>query len=240
MNKRSPFLWALGAGVAVLLAAFVPVLLNLGKPVPVSAPGGGLPAPWQVDLGASGEVRAFGLRLPGSTLADAQALWGDDLQVAVIGRRGEPAALEAYTERWSGGGVTGRLVLATDAPASDVERWQAGAAKREQIDGQAQRWVLRDDDRTQALQRAVTGATLLPAGRLDEATLTARFGAPAQVLAGEGDLRHWLYPARGLAMAWDSGRGKLVLQVVAPAEFQRRLLQPLQAAQLAPASERRP
>lgn len=236
MNKRSPFLWALAAGVAVVLAAFIPVLLNLGKPALVVAHAA-LPAPWQLETAGSAEVRAFGLRLPGTTLADAQALWGEDLQVAVIGRRGEPAALEAYTERWAGGGVTGRLVMATDAPASEVERWQAQAVKREQIDGSAQRWVLRGDDRTQALQRAVTGATLLPAGRLDEATLRARFGEPAQVLAGEGELRHWLYPDRGLAIAWDSGRGKLVLQVVAPVDFERRLLRPLQAAQ---GSERRP
>jgi hypothetical protein len=65
---------------------------------------------------------------------------------------------------------------------------------------------------------------------VDAATLQARFGAPAEVLPGEGNTRHWLYPDRSLAIAWDEATGKAVLQVVLAAEFEARLRAPVQAA----------
>ena len=231
MKSRSPLVWALWAGLAVLAAAFVPVLLQMWRPqAQAPAVRSEMPAPWQIELGAAGELRAFGLRLPGSTLADAQARWGDDLQVAVIASRGLPAALEAYTDRWKGGGVTGRLVLASDAQQAAVARWQDRSPKREIIDADAQRWPLRADDKPEALRSAVVGLSFLPSSRVDADLLEARFGRAAQRLVGEGRTRHWLYPERGLAIAWDEASGKAVMQVVAPADFQRRLLAPLQAA----------
>lgn len=239
MKFRSPFLWALLAGLAVIAAAFAPVLWQMLNPRPAAAPVDartGLPAPWQIEPDGQGGLRAFGLRLPGSTLADARAIWGDELQVAVIASRGQPAALEAYTDRYSGGGVNGRLVLASDAQAAAVQRWQERSPRREHIDAQAMRWLLHADDLAEATGAGVAGLSFLPANRLDAATLQARFGAPAETLAGDGRARHWLYPERGLAIAWDEDSGRAVLQVVVPADFERRLRAPLVAALSAGAS----
>lgn len=239
MKRRSPFLWAVLAGLAVIAAAFAPVLWQMLNPVPAAAPAaarGGLPAPWQIEPDGQGGLRAFGLRLPGSTLADARALWGDELQVAVIASRGQPAALEAYTDRYSGGGVNGKLVLASDAQPAAVLRWQDRSPRREPIDAHAMRWQLHADDRAEALRAGVAGLSFVPANRLDAATLQARFGTPAEVLAGEGRARHWLYPDRGLAIAWDEGSGRAVMQVVMPADFERRLRAPLRSASNAAAS----
>lgn len=239
MKLRSPFVWALLAGVAVIAASFVPVAWQMLNPPPATAPAvqrGGLPAPWEIEADGQGGLRAFGLRLPGSTLADARALWGDELQVAVIARRGQPAALEAYTERYTGGGVQGKLVLASDAAPDAVQRWQDRSPKREPIDAQALRWQLHRDDRVDALRAGVAGLSFLPANRLDAAALQARFGPPGEALAGDGATRHWLYPDRGLAIAWDEDSGRAVLQLVAPADFERRLRAPLRAAPAAAAS----
>jgi hypothetical protein len=226
---RSPFLWAVLAGLAVLLAAFVPVLWQMMQPRPVSSVAE-LPAPWQIERGPQGEVRALGLRLPGSTLADAAARWGDDLQVALIESRGQPLALEAYTDRWQGGGITGKLVLASNAQPAVVQRWKDRSQRRETIDANAQRWALHADDRADALRSGVAGISFLPASRMDAATLRARFGEPAQQLkAADGGL-HWLYPDRGLAIAWDESSGRVLLQLVAPADFDARLRAPLAAA----------
>lgn len=233
MKWRSPLLWALLAGLAVIAAAFAPVLWQMLNPVPLATPStarGSLPAPWQIEPDGRGGLRAFGLRLPGSTLADARALWGDELQVAVIASRGQPAALEAYTDRYSGGGVNGKLVLASDAQAATVLGWQDRSPKRENIDAQAMRWQLHPEDRAEALRAGVAGLSFLPAHRLDAATLQARFGTPAEMLSGDGRARHWLYPERGLAIAWDEDSGRAVLQVVVPADFERRLRAPLVAA----------
>jgi hypothetical protein len=227
---RSPFAWAVMAGLAVLLAAFVPVLLQMLQPRPVPRALFDLPAPWQIEAEPNGPLKAFGLRLPGSTLADAVALWGDELQVGVIESRGQAAALEAYTDRWTGGGVGGKLVLAIEASGANLLRWQEQSPKRERLDANAQRSHLRFDDREAALRGPVVGLSFLPAQKLDAATLKARFGEPAEVIAGEGGTQHWLYPSRGLAIARDDASGRLLLQVVAVADFENRLRAPLQAA----------
>lgn len=225
---RSPFLWAVLAGLAVLLAAFVPVLWQMTQPRPAAAVTE-LPAPWQIERGPQGELRALGLRLPGSTLADAQARWGDDLQVALIESRGQPLALEAYTDRWQGGGVTGKLVLASNAQPAVVQRWKDRSQRRETIDANAQRWSLHADDRADALRSGVAGISFLPASRMDAATLRARFGDPAQQLNAADGSVHWLYPERGLAIAWDEASGRVLLQLVAVADFDTRLRAPLLA-----------
>jgi hypothetical protein len=231
MRKPSPFFWALLAGALVIVAAFAPVLWQMHSPPANPAPAdGALPAPWQIERNADGTVLAFGLRLPGSTLADAQARWVEELQVALIAKRGQPAALEAYVERYVGGGVEGKLVLASDADAQVVQRWQDRSLKREIIDADAQRWRLHPDDRAEALRTHVAGLSFLPANRLDEAALQARFGQPAERRPGEGSTQHWLYPAQGLAIAWDADTGRSLVQLVAPADFERRLRAPLAAA----------
>lgn len=228
MKTRSAFTWALLAGLAVLVAAFVPVGWRMLQPLPAAADGAPeLPAPWTITREGDGSVRAFGLRLPGSTLADAVAAWRDDLQVGLIAGPGRPVALEAFVDRWTGGGITGRLVLAAELPAETLRQWQARSPKRETFDGGAQRWQLRAEDLEVARRSAVTGLSFVPSRRLDADTLRSRFGPPAETLAGEEGTRHWLYPAQGLAIAQDEGSGRTLIQMVAAADFERRLRAPL-------------
>ena len=150
--------------------------------------------------------------------------------MALIAKRGQPAALEAFVERYVGGGVGGKLVLASDADAQAVQRWQERSLKREVIDADAQRWRLHPDDRAEALRAQVAGLSFLPANRLDEAALQARFGQPVERRPGEGLTQHWLYPTLGLAIAWDADSGRSLVQLVAPADFDQRLRAPLDAA----------
>ena len=220
---KSPLVIALLAGLAVLAVAFAMPLLHLvrgGSPVVVDD---GLP--WQVQRQGDA-VRVFGLKLPGSTLGDAQSLWGDGLQVAVMAGRGRPGALEAYVERHEVGGIVGRLVLATELPPDAVSRLQENAAKIEPVDADTRRYALRAEDRATLVRTALVGITFLPSVNLDAATLRQRFGEPAETRREGERLQHWLYPALGLAILLDAG-GKEVLQYVAPAEFERRLRAPL-------------
>lgn len=229
MKPRSAFNWALLAGLAVLVAAFAPVGWRMLQPPPPGAAGRAAerPAPWEITRDDAGNLRAFGLRLPGSTLADALAVWRDDLLIGVIAAPGRPAALEAFTDRWTGGGITGRLVLAAEVPATLLQRWQARSPKRETFEGGAQRWHLRAEDLEVALRSPVTGLSFVPSRRLDADTLRSRFGAPAETIDGEAGTRHWLYPAQGLAIVQDEGSGRTLIQMVAAADFERRLRAPL-------------
>lgn len=227
---RRPWLWALSAGLAVLVAAFVPAVWQLMRPGAVpAAPPSGLPAPWEITRPAAGMVQAFGLRLPGSTLADARGRWGDELQLALVESAGQGLALEAYVERWSGGGLLGRLVLAADVPLSDREAWRERSPRREVLEGGSRRWALASADLQAALRAPVTGMSFLPGSRVDGPLLEQRLGAPAERLALPPQ-EHLLYPDRGLAVALDPSRGRAVLQVVAPADFEARLAAPLHRA----------
>lgn len=229
MNRvlKSPFLVALLAGVLVLVVAFVPALWQVLRgtaPEPMSSPD----TPWSIT--AHGDsVSAFGLQLPGSTLADAERRWGEGLQIAVMAETGQPGALEGYVERFEAGGIAGRLLLTTALDDAELLRLQQTAAEREPAGGTLWRYPLRASERQALGATPLAGLSFIPAANLDAQTLRQRFGEPDEVIAPGGRLEHWLYPARGLAIAVDA-EGREVLQVVAPADFERRLRAPLKTA----------
>lgn len=218
---------ALLAALAVLLAAFVPTLWHTISAPPVAPPStvsAGLP--WTIERLPGGGTRVFGLSLPGSSLNDAHAAWGDELQLALMASRGQPAVLEAYVENYRSGPITGRLVLSAEAPHEALTRWRDHAAKEEPVSADTRRIALRAEDRSEALRAPIVGIGFIPSAQLDAATLRQRFGEPAQRVHDGAPVEHWLYPERGLAIALDA-KGRELLQYVAPAEFERRLRAPL-------------
>lgn len=218
---------ALLAALAVLLAAFVPTLWRTFN-APPAAPTSTVPpgVPWAIDRLPDGGTRVFGLSLPGSTLNDARAAWGDELQLALMASRDQPALLEAYVENYRSGPVTGRLVLSAEAPHKALTRWRDHAAKEEPVSADTRRIALRADDRSEALRSPIVGIGFIPSAQLDAEALRQRFGEPAQRLVDGTQVEHWLYPERGLAIALDA-KGRELLQYVAPADFERRLRAPL-------------
>ena len=231
---KSPLAIALVAGLVSLLLAFAPVAWHMLVPGEPAPPAQG--TPWQVVQPSPGRSQVFGLALPGSTLADALARWGEDLQVAVVvaGRaeggaatdpRADAPALEAYLERFSAGGVDGRLLLSFDADPAALAGWRerltgtptGAGARRHALDAAAQ---------AGAAQAPLVGIGFIPTAQLDAAVLRARFGEPAERIADGERLEHWLYPALGLAVVLDA-RGRELLQYVAPDDFDARLVRPL-------------
>lgn len=205
-----------------------------------SAPQG---LPWQVKTLPEGS-EVFGLLVGQSGVPQAQARFGDNLHLALIqaiGAKDEDApALEGFVERLEAGFVTGRLVLAFEA--DDALRRQAAqrAPKREVGQGGRMRQLsLAADDLdvrnadSLASQARLVGLSFTPSARLDEATLVARFGEPAERVAGADGEVQLLYPATGVAIAVpsaSSSANRVVIQYVAPGEFEARLRQPLAAA----------
>lgn len=229
---KHPVLLALGAGLAVLVAAFVAPLWHLGRGgPPAAAAEQGLP--WQARAGADGTLQVFGLTLGRDTLAEVEQRLGDALQVALVARLGEPGALEALAEPFAAGFVSGRLVLAFEAPDGALADWRARAPRSEAMDGGVRRFTLTAADRDAARRARLVGASFVPTLRLSEADLRQRFGAPAAELAQPGGAKVLLYPERGLAASVAAGTeagSRGVLQYVAPRDFEARLRRPLLAA----------
>ncbi len=178
--------------------------------------------PWRIDVSADGTSRVMGLQLGTDTLGRLQDRLGEALQPAIVARRGETGALEALVDPFSAGFVTGRLVLAFDAPADALARWRDGAAKSDVMDTGAHRYTLSADSAREAASARLVGATFVPTLSLSADDVAQRFGMPDAVQAGHEGLQTWLYPDRGLAIALQPGR-KAVLQYVAPSDFERRL-----------------
>jgi uncharacterized protein YjeT (DUF2065 family) len=193
--------------------------------------------PWQIDLLPDGSTRVFGLQPGVSTLGDAQALLGDDNELAIVSTTGEAAtektvteddagSLEMYYGHYRAGLLSGKLVLLSQANRSKLEQWRENAAKSAYMgSGKAKKYSLSSDDLPQALAETIVAITFIPAVNLDEEVILARFGQPEQRIETDG-VMHFLYPTQGLDIALHA-RSKEVLQYVAPTDFQR-LLEPLQ------------
>lgn len=192
-------------------------------------------APWEIELLPGGRSRVMGLVLggqlqdqpPASTLADAQRLWGPLMQVAVVASPQETGSLEAYIDPAQLGAISGKLVLTLSATPPEISQMRERASKVEFMESTTRRFNLSAADLAQAQSRLILSAAFVPQAQLDEATVIARFGRPAQRLrpAPDTGVEHFLYPDKGLDLALNP-KGKEVLQYVAPAQFDR-LRQPL-------------
>ncbi|MDE2432539.1 MAG: hypothetical protein KGN37_06770 [Burkholderiales bacterium] len=217
-------IWTIGAMVVGAVAISSVLVLGHDR---ASGPQSGpnqqsVGLPWQITTLPAGRVGVMGLTLGagGSTLADAQKLWGPMLELAVVAAPGEDGTLEAFVDPVSAGFISGKLVLTLDAPATAVVGLKARAVKSDYMESTTKKYTLAMADREGAAAYAISALTFIPQAKLDAASVLARFGAPQERLRTGRDTEHFLYPARGLDLALNA-RGKDVLQYVAPADFER-------------------
>jgi hypothetical protein len=215
--------------------------------------------PWQVETLPGGAIKVMGLTLAaqttpsladaaspasasapapaphaGSTLADAQLRWSETMQVAIIAAPGEDGTLEAFVDPAQAGFITGKLVITAHLPPADIKAMRERAVKAEFMESTTRKYVLAPADMAAALRAPISALSFIPQANLDENTVLARFGQPAERVRSNGHLQHYLYPAKGLDLALDT-EGKELLQYVAPAAF-GKLVQPLKQARPQPAT----
>lgn len=206
------------AALALLLALLVLYVLLPREQERGARPVEGLP--WQIERLPDGGSRVFGLTLGQSTLADARARFGADMEMAVIASKDEAGALEAYFAHATAGVVTGKLILVADAGTETVARLRERAVKSETTASGARKFLLDRDDLELAFHAPILTITFIPSVNLDPDTVRARFGAPAERIRTGEHVEHFLYPETGLDLALDE-KGKEVLQYVAPRDFAR-------------------
>jgi hypothetical protein len=206
--------------VLALVAPWAWQQLHGGTP---SAPTASADLPWHIEPQPDGGSRVLGLHLGRTTLAEAGAHWPDEpLKLALVRDPKGRLTLEAYVERVQAGFVQGKVVLTGDADAATLQRWADRATGRDPQPSGAYRLTLHADDEADARRAPVAGLVFLPTARIDEAVAVERFGPPPERLATADGMVHLLYPARGLVISLDpQGRGKPVLQYVAPRDFAR-------------------
>ncbi|MDO9237724.1 MAG: hypothetical protein Q7U28_17030 [Aquabacterium sp.] len=189
--------------------------------------------PWLIEVLPGGGSQVMGLTLAdaprGSTLADAQQRWGQDMQIAIIAAPGEDGTLEAFVDNAQAGFINGKIVLTAHLPSSDVKAMRARAIKSDFMESTTRKYTLAAADLPLVLKARITAMSFIPQANLDATTITARFGEPAQRVRINEHLEHFLYPDKGLDIALNT-EGKELLQYVAPSQFER-LRAPLKSVQ---------
>ncbi len=209
--------------VVALLAAPLLFMPDDGKRVEPPAEG----LPWQIELTANGQTRVFGLMPGSSTLDEARARFGPDVQVALIIAPGETGSVEAYYERVTAGIVTGKLILTLETTLAQREEMLKRAVKADFMESTTRRIALAEID-LQAMSKApVSAIAFIPSANLSEDIVLQRFGPPVERIRASEQVEHFLYPEKGLDLRLDA-KGKELLQYVAPRDF-ARLRDPLLA-----------
>jgi len=207
-------------GLAVLAVAVLVLALVVMRPLPRDAGPAAPGAPWRIETSADGASRVFGLTLGASTLGDALAALGPDMELAVIATGDEPGSLEAYYSHATAGPVIGRLILNARLDAPTVERLRRNSPRTDRAGTGARKIRIAADDLPVALGARIEGIVFLPAVNLDEDVVIARFGEPQRRVRVDEHSVHLLYPDKGLDVVLNDD-GREVLQYVAPGEFAR-------------------
>lgn len=207
---------ALAIIVAALAILLGPVVWQFAHYQPQDVPTSGLP--WQIETLPGGEAQVFGLTLGKSTLADARARFGPEMQLAVIAEPDERGNVEGYYEGVTAGFVAGKLIVTADLPPEVIDGMRERAPKTQYMQSTTRRATLAPADTAAALAAPIRGLAFIPSAQLDEAVILERFGQPAERIRVNDHQEHLLYPAKGLDLVFDS-KGRELLQYVAPARF---------------------
>lgn len=204
--------------ITVVLAIY-PFLGKDEKPVGVTG------LPWQIVALPDGSTKVFGL-VPGqTTLGQAAAHLGEDMELAVMVAKGEAGSLEMYYSQYRAGLLSAKLVLGADMDVETLKLMRENAAKKEPLKSGARKYVLNQGDHETAFAAVIQTIAYIPAVDLEHDTIILRFGEPEDVLTMDNQEKHYLFPAKGLDVIL-SEQGKAVLQYVAPSDF-KRLRDPL-------------
>jgi hypothetical protein len=206
-------------GIILLALALIvgPAVWTIAHTDPKAVPTSGMP--WQIETLPGGESRVFDLTLGRSTLAEAKARFGNEIQLALVAEPDEDGNVEGYYESVTAGFVAGKLIITAELPKDVIEGMRERAPKTEYMQSTTRKARLADADLAVALAAPIRGMAFIPSAQLDEAIVFERFGQPAERIRVNEHVEHLLYPAKGLDLVLDS-KGKELLQYVAPARFE--------------------
>lgn len=181
--------------------------------------------PWQIEVLPDGSTRVFGVTLGQTTLGEASAQLGADMELAVIVAPGEAGSLEMYYGQYRVGLLSARLVLAAEMDTDSINSMRENAVTADVLETGARKYLLARDDHAKALGAVIEAIACVPAVNLDHDIIVKRFGEPVELIQKNNGITHYLYPAKGIDVIL-SEDGKEVLQYVSPDEF-ARLRRPL-------------
>lgn len=201
--------------LAAAVLGFIAIMLFPGSREPEGPP----KLPWDIGLDDQGRVRVFGLTLGRSTLADIQALFGEEGEINLFSPAPGQYSVESYFEQIYLSRLRADFVVTLEAPPETLAAMYDRGLRVSKLPSGTKRVKLDPADIAVLRQAPIRHLTYLPQSSLAEDLLERRFGAPAERLTEtETGIVHWVYPDKGVDLARDP-KGKVVIQYVSPADL---------------------
>lgn len=193
-------------GLLLTIAGIAALMLIPSKQAPA-------PMPWEITIMPNGKSKVFGIHLGTTTYRQAQELFHEYGKTALFTQENKPASVEAYFNSLNLGGLSAKLVLNLDVPASRIDEMKSRALEARLQPSGAHLYKLSNSDNAELVNAPVVAITYIPSVRLNADMVRYRFGDAAFI---EQDINSpntkiWHYPELALMIRMDDGE-KTVLQ----------------------------
>lgn len=175
--------------------------------------------PWLITPHADGTSTVFGITLDKTTLSEARDIFQDQGETNLFVSPDEKLSLETYFERLFLSGLKADFILSLSIDDTLLREMYERGLRISKLGSGTKKVTLTDEDMGKLANAVVDHITYLPVVDLDAKLLESRFGKPAERIREASGIEHWLYPAKGLDIAYNPN-GKEVFQYVPPAHFQ--------------------
>ena len=198
-KKGLPIFWLTLIGSVI---GFVIILL-ISMPEPKDVDQTQLP--WNAHYDETNKLHALGLIIGKSTLEDAMALYGKDVEIKIFSNKDESnKSLEAFFPVMYIGSIKAGLALSLEAPYQAIEEAYSNG-KTITVTTNGEREVeLYTADAVSFFKTPISSATLVPRKNLTDRAISMRFGEPDFKEVQSDGLDHWFYNELGLELIIDN------------------------------------
>ncbi len=160
--------------------------------------------PWNAQFDESGKLHALGLTIHESSLADAMALYGKDVEIKIFSDKDESnKSLEAYFPVMYIGSIKAALAVKLEITQQELNAAYA-MGKTITTNASGTREVeLYNSEIEKLLSKSITSLTLVPRNHLTDRAISKRFGEPDHKEIQSDHLPHWFFDKLGLEMIID-------------------------------------
>ncbi len=196
--KKLPVFWLILIASIIILT-----LLILIQPERKAVPPEQLP--WNAYYDHTGQLHALGLTLNHSSLREAMALYGKDVEVKIFSdiTTGQKS-IEAYFPVIYIGSIKAALALKIGATPEELEQAYKEGKSISRAPTGNQAIELYNTTIVKFFDHPLTSITLLPRKHLTEEAIQKRFGEPDYKEIQSDHLPHWFYYQKGLEIILDN------------------------------------
>ncbi|BCN92421.1 hypothetical protein THMIRHAM_02060 [Thiomicrorhabdus immobilis] len=161
--------------------------------------------PWNSSFDGQGKLHALGLTLHKSTLSDAMALYGKDVEVKLFSDKDESnKSLEAYFPVIYIGSIKAGLTLKLEATNEELENAYSNGKKTSLTTSGEREVELYTSEIAKFFNSPISSMALIPRNNLTERAIDKRFGQPDRKEIQSDGLAHWFFDKLGLELIIDA------------------------------------